>query len=203
MNKQNKEIRNAVLSLPETDENTNPLVVEGYAVVFEESTVLFESDGIQYKEIIDRNALVDADLSDVPFKYNHSDEFLVLARTRNKTLELNVDNHGLFIRASLADVTAGNDLYKLIKRGDIDKMSFAFTVAEESYDPITRTRRILKIDKLFDVSAVTDPAYQKTSIAARDYFTAQEELIRLKELEEQRKKLILLTYWLTPLRIIS
>lgn len=185
------EIRNASLI-----QNPDPtqLIVEGYALVFEQPTVLFVDNGVEYKEVIDRNALENADLTDVPFKYNHSNDHFVLARTRNKTLELKVDEKGLFVRANLANITAGQDLYKLIQRGDIDKMSFGFKVAEESYDAITHTRRIVRIEKIVDVSAVSEPAYEATSISARDYFTAQEELIKLKEKEELRKKLIVMTY---------
>lgn len=190
------EIRSADLNLvqEQVEQNLNQLIVEGYALVFEQPTILFVDNGVEYKEVIDRNALENADLTDVPFKYNHSKENFVLARTRNKTLELKVDEKGLFIRANLANITQGQDLYKLIQRGDIDKMSFGFKVAEESYDSITHTRRIVRIEKIVDVSAVSEPAYEATSISARDYFTAQEELIKLKEKEELRKKLIVMTY---------
>lgn len=190
-----KEIRSAVLNIADIQqEQENDLVVSGYAVVFEQPTILFEMDGVQYKEIIDRHALDNADLTDVPFKYNHSENFLVLARTRNKTLNLRIDDKGLFVTANLANVQTGQDLYTLIKRGDIDKMSFAFTVKNDIYDSLTNTRRILAIDKLFDVSAVDTPAYDQTSISARDYFSAQEEIQRLKEREEQRKRLVLMTF---------
>lgn len=190
-----KEIRSVVLNIADIQqEQENDLVVSGYAVVFEQPTILFEMDGVQYKEIIDRHALDNADLTDVPFKYNHSENFLVLARTRNKTLNLRIDDKGLFVTANLANVQTGQDLYTLIKRGDIDKMSFAFTVKNDIYDSLTNTRRILAIDKLFDVSAVDTPAYDQTSISARDYFSAQEEIQRLKEREEQRKRLVLMTF---------
>lgn len=161
------------------------LIVEGYAAIFEKETTLFSYDGIDYKEIIDRNAFQGADLSDVVFKYNHSNDFLILARTTNNTLQLTVDDIGLKITANLADIQAGKDLYGLIKRQDINKMSFAFTVREESYDTKTHTRRILKFDKVFDVSAVDIPAYSDTTITARNYFKAQNEL---------KERLILLTY---------
>lgn len=193
MNK--KEIRSAILNIADVqEENNNELVVQGYAVVFEQTTVLFEQNGVQYKEVIDKNALQNADMSDVPFKYNHSDNFLILARTRNRTLSLEVDEKGLFVTAKLAKVQAGKDLYELIHRGDIDKMSFAFSVAKDVYDSLTNTRRILSIEKIFDVSAVDMPAYKQTSISARDFFLAQEEIKRTIEKEELRKKLILMTY---------
>lgn len=196
--KMNKEYRSAAIAAAAVNEEDDgaQLIVNGYAAVLEQPTVMLEVDGIQYFEVIDKDAFVGTDLSDVPFKYNHSDDFLVLARTRNKTLNLTVDNKGLFIQANLAPVQAGQDLYNLIKRGDIDKMSFAFTVLQDSYDAQTRTRRILKFDKVFDVSAVDTPAYQGTSIdvAARSYFTAQREIEKKIAGEEMRKRLYLLTF---------
>ena len=73
-------------------------------------------------------------------------------------------------------------------------MSFGFTVKEDSYDSITHTRRILKIDKIWDVSAVDVPAYSETSIQARNYFSAQNELAKQEQLKKMRRKLYLLTY---------
>ena len=99
----NKERRSGVF---ETVTEGNELVVEGYAAVTESITTLYEIDGVEYKEIIDSRAFDNCDMTDVPFKYNHSDDFLVLARTRNKTLELTVDERGLKVRAKLADVNA-------------------------------------------------------------------------------------------------
>ena len=160
--------------------------------------LMFQYRKLQYREVIDRDAFVGVDLSDVPLKYNHSDNFLVLARTRNRTMDLAVDNIGLGVRANLANVTAGRDLHALIKRGDIDKMSLAFTVAEETYDQTTHTRRILKFDKIYDVSVVDMPAYNGTSIdvadgmSARDYFSAQIDAEKM--LAEHRQRLYLLTF---------
>ena len=181
-----REIRSAEMRLAQT-ENENEMIVEGYAVVFDSETVLWECNGIQYKEVISRSALDGADLSDVPFKYNHSDNVMVMARTRNKTLQLTIDEKGLLIRANLANTTAGRDLYELIRRGDIDKMSFAFTVNAEEYDQETHTRKITKIKRLYDVAAVDLPAYDDTSIAARSYF---EEV----EGASERDRLVIMTY---------
>lgn len=147
-------------------EESSEMIVEGYAVRFEEPAV-FDVWGDTVTEIIDRNALLNADMTDVPFKYNHSDSTMIMARTRSKTLTLTPDSNGLLIRASLANTTAGRDLYELIRRGDIDKMSFAFTVKQDSWDRKTLTRRIMEIDRLYDVSAVDLPAYDTTSIHAR------------------------------------
>lgn len=139
-----REIRMAEIRVLEpTDQNE--MIVEGRAIVYDSPTVMYEIDGIKYYEVIQRGALDGTDLKDVPFKYNHSDSVMVMARTRNKTLELIPDDQGLLVRAKLANTTAGRDLYELIKRGDIDKMSFAFTVAEEAYDKETHTRKILRL----------------------------------------------------------
>lgn len=174
--KNNREIRMADV---QAAENTEKLIVEGRAITFESPTVLYEFDGVQYKEIIDRTALDNADLTDVPFKYNHSSQIMVMARTRNKTLEFTLDSTGLWIRAELADTSAGRDMYELIKRGDVDKMSFAFTVLESSYNKETHTRRISKIKRIWDVSAVDTPAYQDTFISARSFFEAEAERERI------------------------
>lgn len=189
-----KEIRLAEIRALET--GPDEMIVEGRAIVYDSPTVIFEtSDGIKYYEVIARGALDGADLKDVPFKYNHSDSVMVMARTRNKTLELIPDDKGLLVRAKLANTTAGRDLYELIRRGDIDKMSFAFTVAEEAYDKETRTRKILRFKKIWDVSAVDTPAYSDTFISARSWAEAEAEAER-KALERAalRKKLLIKTY---------
>ncbi len=197
MEKAKREIRFAELrALDWTDEEKQNMVVQGRAVVYDSPTMLYEWDGVQYFEVIARGALDGADLTDVPFKYNHSDAVMVMARTRNKTLELMPDDQGLLIRAVLADTTAGRDLYALIKRGDVDKMSFAFSVLEDAYNRETHTRTILKFKRIWDVSAVDIPAYSDTSISARGYFEAQAEAERqaAEAAEKQRKQLIIRTY---------
>lgn len=197
MEKAKREIRFAELrALDWADEEKQNMVVQGRAVVYDSPTMLYEWDGVQYFEVIARGALDGADLTDIPFKYNHSDAVMVMARTRNKTLELMPDDQGLLIRAVLADTTAGRDLYALIKRGDVDKMSFAFSVLEDAYNRETHTRTILKFKRIWDVSAVDTPAYSDTSISARGYFEAQAEAERqaAEAAEKQRKQLIIRTY---------
>ncbi len=190
-----REIRMAEIRVLEPADQ-NEMIVEGRAIVYDSPTVMYEIDGIKYYEVIARGALEGADLRDVPFKYNHSSSVMVMARTRNKTLELIPDDDGLLVRAKLAPTTAGRDLYQLIKRGDIDKMSFAFTVADDFYDRDTRTRHILRFKRIWDVSAVDTPAYQDTYISARNYFMAQAEAERraAEAAEKRRRKLILQTY---------
>lgn len=193
--KNKKEIRLADVKISDAANNTE-MIVEGYAAVFEKPAVMYEFAGVQYKEVISADAFNGADMNDVPMKYNHSDSLMIMARTRNKTLQLTINEKGLFVRASLANTTVGRDLYELIKRGDIDKMSFAFKVKEDTYDSLTHTRRIKKFEKIFDVAAVDKPVYDDTSISARGFF----ELEREKEqtLERERrfkiKQLIIKTY---------
>ncbi|MGE5585729.1 MAG: HK97 family phage prohead protease [Bacillota bacterium] len=172
------------------------MTVEGRAIVYDRPTVLFEVDGIKYHEVIVRGALDQTDLRDVAFKYNHSDAVMIMARTRNKTLELIRDEQGLLIRARLANTSAGHDLYELIRRGDIDQMSFGFTIAEDAYERETRTRKILAIKRIWEVSAVDAAAYPDTYIAARSYFEAQAEAERraAEAAETKRRQLIVRTY---------
>jgi hypothetical protein len=190
---QKREVRSMPVEI--LDIENNKMLVQGYAIRFNEPAV-FNFDGVEYREVIDARALDKTDMRDVPLKYNHSDDIMIMARTRNKTLQLIRDEQGLKIMAELANTTAGRDLYELIKRGDIDKMSFAFTVSKDEYDTETRTRRILSIDKLYDVSAVDTPAYDTTSLSLRSYFEAEAEKQRIAlERVSRRKKLIIKTYF--------
>lgn len=191
------QLRREVRSMPVSidDSQDQKMLIQGYAIRFNEPAV-FNFDGVEYREVIDPRALDKTDMRDVPLRYNHSDNVMVMARTRNKTLQLIKDEQGLRILADLANTTAGRDLYELIKRGDVDKMSFAFTVAKDDYDRETRTRTILAIDKIFDVSAVDTPAYETTSLSVRSYFEAEAERERKAlEREARRRKLLIKTYF--------
>lgn len=141
------------------------LWVEGYAARFNSPTVLFELDGMEYKEQIASDAFIEAKMDDVIFNYNHQGR--VMARTRNKTLQVNTDEHGLFIRARLDGTEEGQSLYRDIQNGYIDRMSFRFTIKAEAFDSENRTWTVLRVKRLYDVSAVDIPAYDDTSISAR------------------------------------
>lgn len=147
------------------DEGKQELWVEGYAARFNSPTVLFEFDGIEYKEQIARDAFTDCKMDDVIFNYNHSGR--VMARTRNKTLQLAVDDSGLFIRARLDGTEEGRSLYSDIQNGYIDRMSFRFQIGQEAYDYQNHQWTVLRVKRLYDVSAVDIPAYDDTSIEAR------------------------------------
>lgn len=157
--------------------------VQGYAAIFERETVMYEYEGIQYKEVIDRDAFSGAKMADVVMNFNHGGK--PVARTKNNTLELRLDDVGLFITADLSGTDEARKLYEEIKGGYIDKMSFAFTISEENYDKQNHLRRITGIDRLYDVAAVDFPAYDTTSIQARSFFAAEAE----KELAEARAAL--------------
>lgn len=187
MELKNKEIRCVELRNESTEEH--PRRVTGVAVVFDTPTVLFKDGDTEYKEIIARGALDGADMSDTPFRYNHAGA--VLARVRGNSMVLDVQNDGLHITADLLDTTQARDCYELIRSGAVDKMSFAFTVKEDSYDYKTHTRTIKAIEKLYDVSAVDYPAYDATSIAARSYFDDKEA--EFKKLEEEQRAIAELT----------
>ena len=117
-----KEKRTFEVRALEQEQENNDMIVEGYAVVFE------SPETYDYTEVIDEHALDETDMSDVVLRYNHNDSFMVLARTRNKSLQLTVDDKGLKIRAALIDTTQNRDIYKMIQSGLLDKMSFAFLV---------------------------------------------------------------------------
>ena len=171
--KNNKEIRLANISdfqieMREDQGEEKKMVIEGYAAVFGKETLIGSEDW-GFMESIDRSAFDGANMKDVPLKYNHSDAVPILARTRNKSLTLSVDDKGLKIHAELLDTQDGSDMYKRIKSGLIDKMSFAFTVAKQECDYKSKPmkRKITKFDRIFDVSVVDTPAYEDTSIYAR------------------------------------
>ena len=152
------------------DTGDNGMILEGKAITFDSPTVLYEIAGVQYKEVINNRALDHTDLSDVVLRYNHTGTFTVLARTRNKSLELIKQPDGLYIRAKLQpDISQHQDVYNAVKAGLVDKMSFGFVAADrgDSYDSKSNTRSINDIRKIFDVSVVDQPAYDETYVEAR------------------------------------
>ena len=162
--------------------------VEGYATTFDKPYLLYEfEDGFKVYEEIARDALNGADVSDVIMQYNHAGK--VLARQSNNTLGLEANNHGLFIYADLSKSRAAMDMYEEISNGLIVKMSWAFTVAEESYNKDTHTRRILKIKKVYDVSAVSIPANGDTDISARSFLNGVIEEQKREALAQRRQLL--------------
>lgn len=196
--KSDREYRNMKIEVrevqnPDEDEKK---IVTGYASTFEQPYMLFDGDGWEYWEVVDRGAFDETDMNDVIMQYDHRGR--VFARTRNNTLEVNPDDEGLFIEADLGGTEIGRELYEEIRGGYTDRMSFGFTVKDESEDRekdengfVKFTRHIKKVAKLFDVSAVSIPANDGTSIGAdavsrsladaRDGVIERIEAERLKE----------------------
>ena len=171
-------------------ENSDKMIVEGYAAVFDTVTDLG-----WIKEVIDRHAFDNADMSDIVMKYNHEDSILPMARTRGGSLTFTIDDHGLKIRAELPNTTQNRDIYILIENRVLSKMSFAFTVKKQEYDYDTDTRKIIEFDKIFDVSVVDVPAYETTEIYARSKEQYEEEKRKYEEnkmnFEKQKLDLML------------
>lgn len=189
MNKTEKAMKEMRISeLRTLQEENGEMIIEGYAVIFET-----KADLGWCKEIISRDAFNNCNMSDCVMKYNHNDNCLILARTRNKSLELLVDNKGLKIKATLIDTTQNRDIYKMIKAGLLDKMSFAFSVKKQEWDYENDVRRITDISQLFDVSVVDVPAYDTTEIYARNKKEYEEEKDKyIKEkIEKEKLKLLL------------
>ena len=186
-----REYRNLTLLEPTTEPSKridSDNYVEGYATRFEPYE-LYEFDGVKYYERIDKNAFEGADMSDIIMQYDHQGR--VLARKSNGSLIVEPNDEGLFICADLSKSDASRSLFEDIETELVTRMSWAFTVAEDSYDRETRTRTILRVKKVYDVSAVSIPANEDTLINARSYFNGviEEEQQELLKREKQIKML--------------
>ena len=168
--------------------------VEGFATTFGTPYEMYEWDGLKYYEVIDRNALVGADMSDVIMQYDHSG--IVYARNKMSQgkppcLLLEPQEGGLFVAADLGVIAEAKSLFASIEAGLIYKMSWAFRVLEDAYNKETRTRTITKIKKVYDVSAVSYPANGDTDITARSYFDGVIEVEKREALARQAQLLLL------------
>jgi HK97 family phage prohead protease len=138
--------------------------LRGYAAVFNEASV-----PLPFIETIAPGAFRKTlmETPDVRLLINHSG--LPLARTKNGTLTLTEDDRGLYMDATIADTSEGRDLYKLVERGDVDQMSFAFRVIRQKYNDDRSQRTLTEVSLADgDVSVVTYPAYPTTSVEARE-----------------------------------
>lgn len=185
-------------------------IVEGYATTFNQPYELFRDsfDGnlVIFREQVDAHAFDNTDMNDVIMQYNH--EGRVFARTKNGTLGLNADQNGLHIRADLGGTEIGRQLYEEIEGGYTDKMSFGFRVSKDKNEQteerdengrvtVTVLRTIQEISKLYDVSAVSLPANDATSISARNLCDGviegiKEEFLAREQRERQKRKIKLL-----------
>ena len=194
-----REYRDFVLAVIEqpTEEQEQRKIVQGYASVFNHPYTLWEDEEFVVQEEVDSRAFDDADLSDVIFQYNH--EGRVFARTKNETLVVGPDEKGLSILADLGGTDIGQQLYQEIKGGYTTQMSYGYTVRDSVWDEsvledgrILEKRTITAISKVYDVSAVSIPANDATSISVRnlsDGVINEIKAERLKSLELERRRM--------------
>ena len=176
-------------------------VVKGYASTFNEPYTLYENDDWRFNEVVDARAFDNTDMSDVIMQYDH--EGRVFARISNNTLTVTPDEKGLLIEADLGGTELGRQLFEEIRGGYTNKMSFGFTVDGEDYldtkdadGKALTVRTITSVRKLYDVSAVSLPANDATSISVRSLTDGEIERIQAERLEAEklelrRKKLML------------
>ena len=195
----NKEIRAFDFEVRAEQNEENGKYLSGQPIVFNERTDLG-----WYDEIIADGALDETDLRDVRFLVNHNTDMIPLARSRNNnvnsTMQLEVvPGSGMAIRVNLdtENNAEARSLYSAVERGDLSGMSFMFSVDKDSWEDIDTehpTRTILSFEKVFEVSAVTFPAYEATSIQARGLSDALEsartslESAKAEARETERKK---------------
>jgi HK97 family phage prohead protease len=183
-----KETRLADITLHEDE---GKMILEGYALVFNQETLIGD-ETYGFIEEIAPGALTETKMKDVPMKYNHVDSFLIIARTKNQSLQLSVDSIGLKVRAELLDTNTNQDIYKMVRSGLLDKMSFAFSVDEQVWnrEGDIPKRTVTKIERLYDVSVVDTPAYDTTSIHARSLESMELELKAMELVELNEKSII-------------
>ena len=194
-----REYRDFTLAIVENENNDTEerKMVNGYASVFNTPYTLYQDSDVVIQEQVDSRAFDEADMSDVIFQYNH--EGRVFARTSNNKLAIIPDERGLSIEADLGGTDIGNQLYQEIKGGYTTKMSYGYTVRDAEWadskmeDGRTlELRTITAVSKVYDVSAVSIPANDATSISVRnlsDGVIAEIEAERLKALDLERRKL--------------
>ena len=197
----NREYRNMELRAAEATEEQK-FIVEGYATTFNSPYELYREGNYIVMEQVDRHAFDETYMEDTIFQYDHAG--MVYARTRNDTLKLDMDDHGLKVVADLGSTEASRGVWDAIDKGLIDRMSFAFTVTGDSYEEeeqengaVILTRTINKIGRLYDVSAVSFPANEQTSISARtkelcdgEIAKFEAERLHAQEIKELRTKIL-------------
>lgn len=195
-----REYRDFVLAVMEqaAEEQEEKKMVQGYASVFNHPYTLWEDDEFVIQEQVDSRAFDETDMSDVIFQYNH--EGRVFARTKNNTLSVIPDEKGLAILADLGGTDIGLQLYQEIKGGYTTQMSYGYLVEGSKWEDrelddgrILSLRTITRVKKVYDVSAVSIPANDATSISVRDLSDGVISKIkaeRLEALDLERRRLL-------------
>lgn len=179
-------------TFPDLRAETEGGVIQGHAAIFDQKTVI----GGMYEEIIERSAFMKTDFRDVVLTVNHNLQNIPLARSRNNnansTLQLSIDDQGLFVRGSL-DIENNSEaraLHSSVAREDINGMSFIFFIRDHKWEGLDTNmpiRRILDISRVIEVSAVSFPAYAGTDINARDQQALESARVAL---ENARSELV-------------
>ena len=202
---ENREIRAFTFEVRASEDEEHGHILTGRPIVYDSKTDLG-----WYDEIIARGALADTDLKDVRFLVNHNTDMIPLARSRNNnansTMQMSIDDEGMSIRVDLdiEDNAEAKSLYSAVERGDIDGMSFMFVVDADSWDELESehpSRTIEKIGKVLEVSAVTFPAYEATSLQARGLSEAldsaraslENEKAEARAIERKKQKIRILS----------
>ena len=195
--KSDREYRDMTMEIRTAENEETPeeeKIVRGYASTFNEPYTLYENDDWRFNEVVDAKAFDGTDMSDVIMQYDH--EGRVFARMSNNTLTVMPDEKGLLIEANLGGTELGRQLYEEIRGGYTTKMSFGFTVdGEEITDTkdvdgkALTVRTITHIGKLYDVSAVSLPANDATSISVRSLTDGEISRIQAERLEAERLEL--------------
>lgn len=169
-------------------------IVTGYASTFNEPYTLYEDDEWRFVEVVDARAFDNTDMSDVIMQYDH--EGRVFARMSNNTLTVTPNEKGLLIEANLGGTELGRQLFEEIEGGYTTKMSFGFSVDGEEKRDMQATdgkamtlRTITSVRKLYDVSAVSLPANDATSISVRTLTDGEIERIQAERLEAEALEL--------------
>ena len=195
--KSDREYRDMTMEVrtAETDEAPDERkMVTGYASTFNEPYTLYEDESWRFNEVVDARAFDNTDMSDVILQYDHCGR--VFARISNNTLTVTPDEKGLLIEADLGGTELGRQLFEEIRGGYTNKMSFGFTVDGEDYLDTKDTdgkdltvRTITSVRKLYDVSAVSLPANDATSISVRSLTDGEIERIQAERLEAEKLEL--------------
>ena len=195
--KSDREYRNfEVRALEQTEEGQEQKkVVRGYASTFENAYTLYDDGEYVIREIIDSHAFDDADMEDVIMQYDH--EGRVFARASNGTLRVNADEVGVAIEADLGGTELGRQIYDEVRGGYTNKMSVGMKIdrsrdvwtSEQLNGKTVETRRVMRVARLYDVSAVSIPANDATSISVRALVDGVIDKIKAERLEAKKLEL--------------
>ena len=173
----------------EAENAESSFLVEGYAMKFAPYKLYEDLDGSPVYEEFKREAFNGADFSDVIMLYDHQGK--VFARTSNNTLQVTLDDIGMYMKADLSKSKAAREMYEEIQEGLVTKMSWAFMPKEYEFDEETRTIVHSSVGKVYDVSAVGIPANNDTSINARKFADGVIDEFKTERTKVQRARMLL------------